>query len=79
MLGGCNNTMTERCVALLGRADTPTDAVEDYCRYLGAALEQHCIKLELTRVNWAEKSWREALREVRKKAEERRNSWILVQ
>lgn len=71
--------MTKRYVALLGRADTPTDAVEDYCRYLGAALEQHGIKLEPMRVNWAEKGWREALRESRKKAEEQRDSWILVQ
>jgi glycosyltransferase involved in cell wall biosynthesis len=71
--------MTKRCVALLGRADTPTDAVEDYCRYLGAALEQHGISLELMRVKWAEKGWREALREARKKAEEQPGSWFLVQ
>jgi glycosyltransferase involved in cell wall biosynthesis len=71
--------MTKHCVALLGRADTPTDAVEDYCRYLGAALEQHGITLELMRVNWAGKNWREALLEVRKKAEEQPRSWFLVQ
>jgi glycosyltransferase involved in cell wall biosynthesis len=71
--------MNKRCVALLGQADTPTDAVEDYCRYLGAALEQHGISLELMRVKWAEKNWREALREVRKKVEEQPHSWFLVQ
>jgi glycosyltransferase involved in cell wall biosynthesis len=71
--------MTQRCVALLGRTDTPTDAVEDYCRYLGATLEQHGIALELMRVKWAEKSWRDALREVRSKVEEQPESWFLVQ
>lgn len=71
--------MTERCVALLGRPDTPTDAVEDYCRYLGGALEEHGISLERMRVKWAEKGWHDALREVRKKAEEHPGCWFLVQ
>lgn len=66
-------------MALLGRPDTPTDAVEDYCRYLGGALEEHGISLERMRVRWAEKGWREALREVGKKAEEHPGSWFLVQ
>jgi glycosyltransferase involved in cell wall biosynthesis len=71
--------MTERWVALLGRNDTPTDAVEDYCRYLGGALEGHGISLNLMRVRWAEKGWRGALRELRKEAEERPGSWFLLQ
>ncbi len=66
-------------MALLGRPDTPTDAVEDYCRYLGGALEEHGISLELMRVKWAEKGWHNALREVRKKVEEHPGSWFLVQ
>lgn len=72
-------SMTTRCVALLGRADSPTDAVEDYCRYLGGALEKRGVSLEITRVKWAEKGWREALREVRKKAEEQPETRFLVQ
>ncbi len=71
--------MTERCVALLGRPDRPTDAVEDYCRYLGGAMENHGVSLEPMRMNWATKGWREVLREVRKKAEEQRGCWFLVQ
>jgi glycosyltransferase involved in cell wall biosynthesis len=71
--------MNKRCVALLGQTDKPTDAVEDYCRFLGAALEQHGISLELMRVKWGEKNWRAALREVRKKAEEQPGCWFLMQ
>jgi len=33
--------MTTPVIALLGCKDVPTDAVEQYCRYLGAALESH--------------------------------------
>ena len=28
-----------RMIALLGRRDSPTDALEDYCAWLGRALE----------------------------------------
>ena len=69
----------KRCVALLGRPDTPTDGVEDYCVFLSQALEEQGISLELSRVKWMENGWREALQEVRKKAEERRGAWFLVQ
>jgi hypothetical protein len=37
----------ERVIALLGRRDEPTDAVEEYCRYLGAALVEHSFNLEI--------------------------------
>jgi len=50
---------------LLGRRDEPTDAVEDYCRYLGQALVAHNIQLEIRRVPWNQHGWRasfEALR-----------------
>src|SRR5260370_37667310 len=54
-------SMRERCVALLGRRDEPTDAVEEYCHYLGAALEAEGISLEFEHVPWCELGWREAL------------------
>jgi len=72
-------SMTKCCMALLGRPDMPTDAVESYCRYLSDALEKHSISLELMRVPWSEGNWQEALRDVRKKAEEHRGYWFLVQ
>src|SRR5229473_6571056 len=35
-----------RCVAVLGQRNEAIDAVEEYCRYLGAALEKHAFSLE---------------------------------
>ena len=35
-----------RIITLLGRRDEPTDAVEEYCRYLGEALRPHGYTLE---------------------------------
>src|ERR1700691_1278878 len=63
-----------RIIALLGRRDEPTDAVEEYCRYLGGGLA-----VELARVTWAERGWPAALRELRERAREWRGRWVLVQ
>jgi hypothetical protein len=30
----------QRIIAVLGRRDAPTDAVEEYCRYLGEVLQE---------------------------------------
>src|SRR5271155_1425081 len=60
--------MTQKCIALLGRRDAPTDAVEEYCQYLGAALRAHDIGLELARVAWLEDGWPAALRELERQA-----------
>ena len=47
-----------RVVALLGRRDEPTDAVEEYCRYLGDALRKRGgDKIEIARVPWVEMGW----------------------
>ena len=35
----------QRIIALLGRKDRPTDAVEEYCHYLGQALMEHGFEL----------------------------------
>src|SRR6266852_3545854 len=68
-----------RIIALLGRRDEPTDAVEEYCRYLGGALRAHGFEMELARVPWAERGWPAALRELRQKAGAWRGQWVLVQ
>ncbi len=66
-------------IALLGRADAPTDAVEEYCSYLGEALRAHGISLAIERVPWAERGWRRALRSLRRRAKAWKGTWILVQ
>jgi glycosyltransferase involved in cell wall biosynthesis len=66
-------------IALLGRRDSPTDAVEEYCRYLGEALGSHDFVLELARVAWLEDGWPAAMRELERRAKEWRGCWVLVQ
>ena len=39
--------MSESIVALLGQRDEPTDAVEQYCVHLGAALRAHDFAMEI--------------------------------
>ena len=71
--------MTLPAIALLGRKDEPTDAVEEYCRYLGEALQCHDIRLEISRVPWEIRGWSEALRGLRLQATNWRGTWVLVQ
>jgi hypothetical protein len=69
----------QACVALLGRQDEPTDAVEEYCRYLCAALRPHGFALERARVPWHERGWPTALRELRGQSASWRGISVLVQ
>jgi glycosyltransferase involved in cell wall biosynthesis len=69
-----------RMVALLGQPDEPTDAVEEYCRYLGAALrERSGITMEIERIRWAESGWGAALRDLRQRAEGWKGEWVVAQ
>jgi len=71
--------MTEACVALLGRRDEPTDAVEEYCTWLARGLAPLGINLELARVPWARTGWRAALADLRRHAPAWAGRVILVQ
>jgi glycosyltransferase involved in cell wall biosynthesis len=71
--------MMRQAYALLGRQDEPTDAVEEYCRYLGAALQAHQINLQIRRVPWGIHGWGKAFRGLRLQAAEWRDTWVLVQ
>ena len=66
-------------IALLGRRDTPTDAVEEYCRYLGEALQAEDFDLRIERVSWEEHGWGAALRKLRRQARGWKGAWVLVQ
>src|SRR5258707_6181957 len=71
--------MKERCVALLGRSDEPTEAVLEYCEYLRDALKQQGIALELFRVRWRDLGWRRALNELREKVTCYPGAWFILQ
>jgi glycosyltransferase involved in cell wall biosynthesis len=71
---GCSNV-----IALLGRRDQPTDGVEDYCAWLGRALEHHGCALDLVRVSWDQTSWRAAMQPFEASAANWREKWVLVQ
>jgi hypothetical protein len=71
--------LTIPCIALLGRQDEPTDAVEEYCHYLAAALQTHDIQLEIHRVAWEKDGWRHALQALRLQATKWRDTWVLIQ
>ena len=71
--------MTRQLIALLGRKDEPTDAVEEYCRYLSAALEPHDFQMEIRRVPWELHGCRQALRALHLQSEAWRDTWVLVQ
>jgi glycosyltransferase involved in cell wall biosynthesis len=68
-----------RVIALLGRRDDPTDAVEEYCRYLGDALHAENYDLKMERVEWAGHGWGIAVRELRHRARAWKGAWVQVQ
>jgi hypothetical protein len=69
----------QRVIALLGRRDEPTDAVEEYCRHLGEALAAHNFQVEISRVPWNEHGWAASLDALRLQSEAWRGTWVLVQ
>jgi len=72
--------MAHSLIALLGRKDHPTDAVEDYCHYLADALQIHHFQLEPRRVPWDSLGWSEALKALRLLVQALPpGTWFLVQ
>jgi glycosyltransferase involved in cell wall biosynthesis len=71
--------MTRQIIALLGRKDEPTDAVEEYCRYLGDALQPHDFQMQIRRVPWELHGWRQALRALHLQSAAWRDTWVPVQ
>jgi glycosyltransferase involved in cell wall biosynthesis len=72
-------SLTIHCTALLGRKDEPTDAVQEYCRFLAAALQAHDIQLTIRCVPWEIHGWPDALHALRLEATQWRGTWVLVQ
>jgi glycosyltransferase involved in cell wall biosynthesis len=71
--------MTQRCLALLGRRDSPIDAVEEYCTYLASALPEFGIQLELVRIDWEQHGWRGVIRELSESALREKDAFFLLQ
>jgi glycosyltransferase involved in cell wall biosynthesis len=66
-------------IALLGRADAPTDALEDYCNWLKRALERQDQPMEVLRVPWATNGWPSGLAWTWREAKNWNGRWILLQ
>jgi glycosyltransferase involved in cell wall biosynthesis len=71
--------METQFIALLGRADTPTDGVADYCGFLAQALRRRNASLQSVRVPWAERGWRDALRWLDRESAGWKNGRVLLQ
>jgi len=71
--------MTRPLIALLGRKDTPTDAVEEYCKYLGHSLNEHDFDLQIRRVPWEKHGWQDALHALELQAAGWKGTWVLIQ
>lgn len=71
--------MSVPVIALLGRRDEPTDAVEEYCRYVGSALRAHHIELQMERAGWSARGWSAALHDLSARARSWAPGWVLVQ
>ncbi|MGH9682883.1 MAG: glycosyltransferase family 4 protein [Candidatus Acidiferrales bacterium] len=73
------NAPIKSWIALLGCKDEPADGVEDYCVFLGRALEKRGVRLERVRVPWRERGWLSALRELWREASAWYGRWVLLQ
>lgn len=66
-------------IAILGKKDFPTDAIEDYCRLLGGALAARGCEFTLSRVPWNECGWLRALVQLWRQSAAWKGQWALVQ
>jgi hypothetical protein len=64
---------------LLGRKDEPTDAIEEYCRYLGSALQAYNFQFDIRGVPWELYGWSDALHALNLQAERWGGTSVLVQ
>ncbi len=66
-------------IVLLGRRDVPTDGVEDYCGFLGLAMEARGYRVEMVRVPWEDIGWIRAWMRLWQESREWKGKWVLVQ
>ena len=63
----------------MGKRYTPTDGVEDYCAFLAQALSRCGVKLEPVHVDWNERGWKPALKELAQRCAAWRGEWVFLQ
>jgi glycosyltransferase involved in cell wall biosynthesis len=68
-----------KAIALLGRKDSPTDGVADYCDALGEALAQQGVTLQQKRVPWAERGWWQGFRWLSAESRQWNGEYVLFQ
>jgi glycosyltransferase involved in cell wall biosynthesis len=73
------DNQSEVWIALFGRHDTPADGLADYGANLGRALAKHNIDLRPARVDWVEKTWLGALRNLFCESKDWRGRWVILQ
>ncbi|MGC1969685.1 MAG: hypothetical protein WA673_24715, partial [Candidatus Acidiferrales bacterium] len=72
-------TPAKTWIAIIGSKDFPTDGVQDYCEFLGSALERRAVELRIVRVEWKQKGWLRALRELWRDSVGWRNQRVILQ
>ena len=70
---------SQRWIVLLGKRDMPTDGLEDYSTFLGRALAERGVKMDLARVEWFNRGWVPALWKLWRESTAWRGRWVLVQ
>jgi glycosyltransferase involved in cell wall biosynthesis len=66
-------------IALLGRGDAPTDALEDYCHWLAEALERAGQPMQIVRMPWAERGWVRGITWLWRESRNWRGRWVVLQ
>ena len=66
-------------VALLGRPDSPTDGVADYCGFLRRALERRDVDLKIVHAPAVEENWFRCLPQLWRVSAQWRGKWVLLQ
>jgi glycosyltransferase involved in cell wall biosynthesis len=66
-------------ITLLGRRDSPTDAVADYCSLLNGAFGERGFDSVVDRVAWDESGWGRELWDLWKRSANWKGDWLLVQ
>jgi glycosyltransferase involved in cell wall biosynthesis len=68
-----------RCVIVFGQIDTPTDGVEDYCRYLAEGLRAEQFDVLVVRLRWEEIGVEASLAELDQRISDTPVDWFLFQ